>query len=129
MNAEIIAVGSEMLTSGRIDTNSLFLTEEFNNLGIEVVAKCVIGDHRERLAEAVQRAMARSPIVIISGGLGPTEDDITREAVADAPHRKLIFDDGIAAALEQRFTAMKRKMSEVNKRQAFVIEGASVLPN
>jgi len=129
MDAEIIAVGSEMLTAGRVDTNSLYLTGELNDLGIEVVAKCVVGDHRDRLAEAVERAVARSAIVIVSGGLGPTEDDVTREAVALALDRKLVFDPAIAAALEQRFAATKRKMSEVNKRQAFVIEGAAVLPN
>ena len=89
MNAEIIAVGSEMLTPERVDTNSLYLTGELNNLGVEVVTKCVIGDDRERLADAVRRALSRSEIVILSGGLGPTEDDLTREAVAQALDRKL----------------------------------------
>jgi nicotinamide-nucleotide amidase len=129
MDAEIIAVGSEMLTAERVDTNSLYLTGELNKLGVEVVTKCVIGDHRDRLAEAVARAMARSAIVIVSGGLGPTEDDVTREAVALALRRKLVFDAGIAAALERRFAQIKRKMAEVNKRQALVIEGAAVLTN
>jgi nicotinamide-nucleotide amidase len=129
MDAEIIAVGSEMLTEGRLDTNSLYLTGELNNLGVEVVTKCVIGDDRDRLAEAVARAMGRCGIVILSGGLGPTEDDVTREAVAQALSRRLIFHSDIAEALELRFAAMKRKMSEINKRQAFVIEGAEVLPN
>ena len=91
MNAEIIAVGSEMLTPERVDTNSLYLTAELNNLGVEVVTKCVIGDDRERLADAVRRAVSRSEIVILSGGLGPTEDDLTREAVALALDRKLVF--------------------------------------
>jgi nicotinamide-nucleotide amidase len=129
MNAEIIAVGSEMLTAERVDTNSLYLTAELNNLGVEVVAKSVIGDHRERLAGAVRDALSRSAIVILSGGLGPTEDDLTRQAVADALDRKLIYHPEIVSALEQRFTQMKRKMAEVNKRQAFVIEGAHILPN
>ena len=91
MNAEIIAVGSEMLTPERVDTNSLYLTAELNNLGVEVVTKCVIGDDRDRLADAVRRAVSRSEIVILSGGLGPTEDDLTREAVAQALDRKLVF--------------------------------------
>lgn len=129
MDAEIIAVGSEMLTPQRVDTNSLYLTGELNNLGVEVVSKCVIGDHRERLAEAVRGARARSAIVILSGGLGPTEDDLTREAVALALDRKLAFHPEIAQALEERWARMKREMAEVNKRQAFIIEGADILPN
>lgn len=129
MDAEIIAVGSEMLTPQRVDTNSLYLTGELNNLGVEVVAKCVIGDHRDRLAEAVRSARSRSGIVILSGGLGPTEDDLTREAVALALDRKLAFHAEIAQALEERWARMKRQMAEVNKRQAFVIEGADILPN
>jgi len=129
MDAEIIAVGSEMLTAERLDTNSLYLTGELNSLGVEVVTKCVIGDDRDRLADAVGRALGRSGIVILSGGLGPTEDDLTREAVAQALGRGLVFHAEIAEALERRFAAMKRKMQEINKRQAFVIEGAEVLPN
>jgi len=129
MDAEIIAVGSEMLTPERVDTNSLYLTAELNNLGVEVVTKCVIGDDRGRLADAIARAMGRSAIVILSGGLGPTEDDVTREAVAQALGRELVFHSDIAEALELRFAAMKRKMSEINKRQAFVLAGAEVLPN
>ena len=129
MDAEIIAVGSEMLTRERVDTNSLYLTGELNNLGVEVVTKCVIGDDRDRLADAVRRALSRTGIVLLSGGLGPTEDDVTREAVAQALDRKLVFHPEIADALEQRFLLMKRKMAEVNKRQAFVIQGADLLPN
>jgi nicotinamide-nucleotide amidase len=129
MNAEIIAVGSEMLTPQRVDTNSLYLTAELNKLGVEVVMKSVIGDDRERLSDAIRRAVSRHEIIIVSGGLGPTEDDVTRDAVAQALDRKLIFHPDIAEALEQRFAAAKRKMAEVNKRQAFVIEGAAVLPN
>jgi nicotinamide-nucleotide amidase len=129
MNAEIIAAGSELLTAERVDTNSLYLTAELNNLGVEVTAKAVIGDDRDRLAEAVRAALSRSPVVVVSGGLGPTEDDVTREAVALALDRRLIFHPEIAEQIEARFARMKRKMVEVNKRQAFVIEGADVLPN
>jgi nicotinamide-nucleotide amidase len=129
MDAEIIAVGSELLTPERLDTNSLYLTAELNKLGVEVVAKCVIGDDRGRLADAVARALDRSAIVILTGGLGPTEDDLTREAVAQATGRELVFHPEIAEALERRFAAMKRKMSEINKRQALVIAGAEILPN
>jgi len=129
MNAEIIAAGSELLTAERVDTNSLYLTAELNNIGVEVVAKMVIGDDRDRLAEAVRASLSRSQILILSGGLGPTEDDVTREAVAAALDRKLVFHAEIATQLEERFARMKRRMVEVNKRQAFVIEGADVLPN
>jgi nicotinamide-nucleotide amidase len=129
MNAEIIAVGSEMLTPQRVDTNSLYLTNELNNLGVEVVTKCIIGDDRERLASAVRGALSRSGVVILSGGLGPTEDDVTREAVAMALGRKLVFHSEIAEALAERFARFKRTMAEINKRQAFVIDGAHVLPN
>jgi len=129
MDAEIIAVGSEMLTPDRVDTNSLYLTGELNNLGVEVVSKSVIGDHRDRLAAAVHQALSRSGILILSGGLGPTEDDVTREAVAQALDRKLVFHSEVADGLARRFEQMKRTMAEINKRQAFVIEGADVLAN
>lgn len=129
MNAEIIAIGSEMLTPQRVDTNSLYLTAELNNLGVEVVAKAVIGDDRDRLAAAIRDAMSRSPILILSGGLGPTEDDVTREAVAQALDRKLVFDDDIAAWLAERFAKARRRMAEINKRQAFLVEGAEMLSN
>src|SRR5580700_4087711 len=129
MTAEIIAVGSELLTPQRVDTNSLYLTDQLNGLGVEVVTKSVIGDDLNRLADAVRRAISRSPIVILSGGLGPTEDDLTRDAVAAALDRKLIYHPEITEVLEQRFAQLKRKMVEVNKRQAFVVEGAEILPN
>src|SRR5215467_3822348 len=129
MNAEIIAVGSELLTSQRVDTNSLFLTDGLNSIGVEVVTKCVVGDDLNRLTDAIRRAVARSEIVILSGGLGPTEDDLTRDAVAQALERKLIFHADIAEHLEQRFAQMKRKMAEVNRRQAFILDGAEILPN
>lgn len=129
MNAEIVAVGSEMLTPDRVDTNSLYLTSELNKLGVEVVSKYIVGDHLDRLAGVVRLALSRSEIVILSGGLGPTEDDLTRDAVAVALDRKLIYHSEIAEALEQRFARLNRKMAEVNKRQAFVIDGAAILPN
>jgi nicotinamide-nucleotide amidase len=129
MNAEIIAVGSELLTPERIDTNSLFLTERLNALGIEVVYKCVVGDDRARLSEAVRLAAARSEVVILSGGLGPTEDDVTRDAVAAALGRGLTFRQEIADGIEARFRRGGRKMAEINRRQAYVIDGAEILPN
>jgi nicotinamide-nucleotide amidase len=129
VHAEIIAVGSELLTPSRMDTNSLYLTEQLNLLGVEVIFKSVVGDDRKRLVEAAQHAMFRSDIVIFSGGLGPTEDDLTREAVAEALGVGVHRDEEVLEAIEQRFAARGWKMSPNNAKQADVIEGATVLPN
>ncbi len=129
MNAEIIAVGSELLTPFRMDTNSLYLTEQINQLGVEVVFKCVVGDDLRRLVAAAQHALFRSEIVIFSGGLGPTEDDLTREAVAEALGVSLRRDEEVLAGVAQRFAARGWKMSPNNAKQADVLEGAAVLPN
>ena len=129
MKAEIIAVGSEMLTPDRVDTNSLFLTEELNKLGIEVVRKTIVGDNRELLAEAFRDALNRVPLIIASGGLGPTEDDLTRETVAELLGRKLILNEAILRYIEGRFRQLGREMPAVNVRQAMVPEGAEVLQN
>ncbi|HNY41811.1 MAG TPA: competence/damage-inducible protein A [Bryobacteraceae bacterium] len=129
MQAEIIAAGSEMLTPERVDTNSLWLTQRLNDLGVEVTQKSIIGDDRDRLADAVRAAIDRSPIIVLTGGLGPTEDDVTREAVAQALMRRLLYSDELMTALEARFARMSRKMSANNRRQAFLIEGARILPN
>jgi nicotinamide-nucleotide amidase len=129
VNAEIIAVGSELLTPFRMDTNSLYLTEQINLLGVEVVFKCVVGDDLRRLVAAAQHALFRSEIVIFSGGLGPTEDDLTREAVAEALGVPLRRDEDVLAGIEQRFASRGWKMSANNAKQADVLEGATVLPN
>ena len=129
MNAEIIAVGSEMLTPYRMDTNSLYLTEQLNLLGVDVTFKSVVGDDLSRLVAAAQHAMFRSDILIFSGGLGPTEDDLTREAVAQALGVSLRRDPEVLTRLEQRFAERGWKMSPNNTKQADVIEGATVLPN
>jgi nicotinamide-nucleotide amidase len=129
MDAEIIAVGSELLTPERVDTNSLWLTQQLNELGVEVTQKSIVGDDRDRLAAAIAGALQRVPLLILSGGLGPTEDDITREAVAKAIHRRLLFDEEICRWIEDFFTRRGRTMAAVNRRQAFLIEGAEQLPN
>jgi nicotinamide-nucleotide amidase len=129
VNAEIIAVGSELLTPFRMDTNSLFLTEQINQLGVEIVFKSVVGDDLARLVAAAQHALFRTEIVIFTGGLGPTEDDLTREAVAEALGVSLHRDESVLAAIEQRFAARGWKMSPNNAKQADVLEGATVLPN
>ena len=129
MNAEIIAIGSELLTPMRVDTNSLWLTSQLNELGVEVTQKTIVGDDRERLAAAIDAALGRSSILIVTGGLGPTEDDVTRDAVAQALSRGLVYSDEIFAWIETRFTRFGRKMAAINKRQAYLIEGAEKLPN
>ena len=129
MKAEIIAVGSELLTPDRVDTNSLFLTEELNKLGIEVLRKTIVGDNRELLAEAFRDALNRVPVVITSGGLGPTEDDLTRETVAELLGRRLQRNEEVVRAIEARFRSFKRDMPAVNLRQGMVPEGAEVLEN
>ena len=129
MNAEIIAVGSELLTPNRLDTNSLYLTEQLNQLGIDVIFKSVVGDNLRRLVAATQHALFRSDIVIFSGGLGPTEDDLTREAVAEALGVSLHRDPEIIVKLEKRFADRGWKMSANNAKQTDILGGATVLPN
>ena len=129
MNAEIIAVGSELLTPHRQDTNSLYLTEKLNDLGVEVRFKCIVGDDLEALTAAAKLAMRRSDIILFSGGLGPTEDDLTREAVAEALGLKLLRDPQIIAQLEERFAKRGYKMTPNNAKQADVIASAAALPN
>jgi nicotinamide-nucleotide amidase len=129
VNAEIIAIGSELLTPFRQDTNSLYLTEKLNELGVEVIFKTIVGDNREHLTAAANLAVSRAEIVIFMGGLGPTEDDLTREAVADALGLELHRDLAIITSLEQRFASRGWKMAANNLKQADVITGATVLPN
>ena len=128
-DAEIIAVGSELLTPERIDTNSLYLTDQLNALGIEVRRKLVIGDDRQLLAAAVRQALDQVGIVILTGGLGPTLDDVTRDAVAEALERNLVFRQDLLDSLLERFQRLNRKMADNNRRQTFLVEGAEPLPN
>ncbi|MGC1645342.1 MAG: competence/damage-inducible protein A [Candidatus Sulfotelmatobacter sp.] len=129
MNAEIIAVGSEMLTPFRMDTNSLYLTEQLNRLGVDVIFKSIVGDNFRNLVGAAQHGLFRSDIVIFIGGLGPTEDDLTREAVAEALGLTVQRNPEILTRLEQRFAERGWKMSPNNAKQADVLDGATVLPN
>lgn len=129
MIAEIIAIGSELLTPYRHDTNSLFLTERLNRLGVEVAFKQVVGDDSRHLSLAANTPFARADIVIFMGGLGPTKDDLTREAVAEALSLEIHRDPGLIKVLEQRFASRGMKMTENNLQQADVLTGATVLPN
>src|SRR6185369_13059099 len=129
LTAEIIAVGSELLTPERTDTNSLWLTEKLNEIGIEVKLKTIVGDDEMRLEETIRDAVKRSDIVITTGGLGPTEDDVTRQVSAKAIDRELVYHTELEDDLRTRFERWGRKMPEINKRQAYVIDGSDVLPN
>jgi len=127
--AEIIAIGSELLTPERVDTNSLIVTRHLNLLGVEVAAKHVIGDDRAHLTAAIRTALERSDILILIGGLGPTEDDVTRDAVAAALGRKLALSLEQEAILLEKFRRINRAMAKNNLRQAYLIEGAEALAN
>ena len=129
LTAEIIAIGSELLAPDRTDTNSLWLTEQLNRLGIEVKLKTVVGDDDARLEETIKDATRRSKVVITTGGLGPTEDDITRKVTARALGRRLLLNEDLLAEIRQRFQNFGVAMPERNSRQAMVIEDAEVLPN
>ncbi len=129
MKSEIIAVGSEMLTPYRQDTNSLYLTAKLNEIGVAVAFKTIVGDRRHDLVGAIRVALGRADIVILIGGLGPTEDDLTREATAEALSLKLRREGAQIAALHARAATWRMPMPENNLRQADVIETATVLPN
>lgn len=129
LTAEIIAIGSELLAPDRSDTNSLWLTEKLNSIGIEVKLKTIVGDDDARLEEAIRDATRRSKVVITTGGLGPTEDDITRKVAARALGRRLLLDETILSELRERFRSFGHVMPERNSRQAMVIDKAEVLPN
>lgn len=129
MFAEIIAIGSELLTPYRQDTNSLFLTEELNVLGVSVIFKTIVGDRRPHLVQAVSCALARADIVLVTGGLGPTEDDLTREAVAEALCKQLRRNGDLLAALYKRFAQRRISMPGNNSKQADVVDGAEILAN
>ena len=129
MLAEIIAVGSEMLTPHRQDTNSLYLTAGLNDLGVTVAFKTIVGDNRDHLRSAIHIAINRADIVLLSGGLGPTEDDLTRECVAETLSRPLHRNKAVYDFLQHRFTARRIVMTPNNAKQADQIEGAEILAN
>jgi nicotinamide-nucleotide amidase len=129
VNAEIVAIGSELLTPYRQDTNSLFLTERLNELGVEVHFKSVVGDRPGDLVGVARIALSRADIVIFMGGLGPTEDDLTREAVAEALGIELLRDHDRVAALYRRFAERRISMPDNNSKQADYLKGAEVLDN
>lgn len=129
MKAEIIAIGSELLGPERVDTNSLYITERLNEIGIAVQAKSIVGDDADTLEQSIRMALSRSDLIISTGGLGPTEDDITRNIFAKALGRDMTLSQEIMEGLQRRFSKYFAKMPEINTRQAMVIDGADVLEN
>jgi len=129
VHACILAVGSEMLTPFRVDTNSLVITERLNAIGYDVRLKAVVADHVDELVRVLEGALAWADLIIVTGGLGPTEDDITRDAVARVLSAPMAIDEGIVAKIKERFARRGMKMSDNNRRQAMVPRGAEVLEN
>jgi nicotinamide-nucleotide amidase len=127
--AEIIAVGSELLGSTRVDTNSLFLSDKLSALGIDLRIKSVVGDERDDLAALFRQALTRADLIVLTGGLGPTADDLTRDVVADGLGLPMLEDDRIVSRIRARFARRGMTMPEVNRRQAQVPRGAVVLEN
>lgn len=126
---EIIAVGSELLSPHFQDTNSLYLAQHLNELGMAVSFKTIVGDDMDDLTLGIQKALSRATLLIATGGLGPTRDDRTREAFAHVLGRKLLFKKSLLEEIEKRFRRRGLAMPSVNKKQAYIIEGAEVLKN
>lgn len=129
MNAEIIAVGSELLLGQIANTNAQFLSSQLAELGINVYYHTVVGDNAERLASAVEIVRNRSDLLIFTGGLGPTKDDLTKETIAASLGRKLVMDEEALESIVEYFQKVNRHMSENNKKQALVLEGSTILKN
>lgn len=129
VRAELLAVGEELLAPGRVETNSLFLTEKLSELGIPIVFRAIVGDDEELLAEAMRQALTRSELVLVTGGLGPTADDRTRDAACRALGRTASLDPEILDGLKRRFARRGIEMPDVNRRQAMVLEGSEALRN
>ena len=118
--AEILAVGTELLTPFRVDTNSLYLTEQLNSLGIDVRSKIVVGDDTADLADRLRQSLARADLVVATGGLGPTSDDVTREVVAEVLDLPLIENAALLESIRSRFERRGLHMPDANRRQAAV---------
>jgi nicotinamide-nucleotide amidase len=129
MRACIIAVGSELLTSSRTDTNSLAITDRLNAVGIDVRFKTIVGDDVDELSEHFTRALALADVIVLTGGLGPTEDDVTRDAVARVLNLPLEVDEATVERIRARFARRGMTMPEINRRQAMVPRGATLIDN
>jgi nicotinamide-nucleotide amidase len=128
-NAEIVAIGSELLLGQIVDTNSAWMAQRLTALGVNLYFKSVVGDNPGRMKEVIARALERADVVITSGGLGPTQDDLTREIVAEVTGRKLVFDEHLLEQVESHFRRRGRTMTPNNRRQAYLPEGAIPVKN
>lgn len=128
-NAEIVAIGSELLLGQIVDTNSAWMAQRLSELGIDLFFKTVVGDNPGRMKEVIARARERADLVITSGGLGPTQDDLTREVIAQVTGRRLVRDPGLLEQIDQRFRRRGMIMTPNNERQADIPEGALVVEN
>jgi nicotinamide-nucleotide amidase len=129
MDAEIIAIGSELLLGQIIDTNSSYIAKSLADIGIELIQTTTVGDNLQRMKEAIQEATQRCQVVITTGGLGPTEDDLTREAVAETTKRPLVFQPHLMEQIEGLFKRRGFRMTENNRKQAYIPEGAIPIEN
>ena len=129
MNAEIVAIGSELLLGQIVDTNSAWMAQRLAGVGVNLFYKTIVGDNPGRMLEAINAAMNRSDVVITSGGIGPTQDDLTREIVAKASSRELVLEPELLAQIEARFRRRGFIMTENNNRQAYIPEGAIPVEN
>ena len=129
MNAEIICVGTEILLGNIVDTNSAYISNKLSALGINLYYHTSVGDNEKRLMSTVETAAKRSELIILTGGLGPTYDDITKEATAKVFGRKLFFDQGSLDEIKSYFNAIGREMTDNNVKQAYIIEGSHILHN
>lgn len=129
MSAEIISVGTELLMGNIVNTNAQYISQRLADLGIDCYLQTTVGDNHDRLVEAVHSALRRANIVILTGGLGPTADDLTKETVSDAFGKKLVLDEKSLEYIKVRFTKMGHIMTPNNVKQAYFPEGCIILPN
>src|SRR5579859_4539320 len=129
MNAEIVAIGTELLLGQNVDTNSSWLAQQLALMGIDVFAFQAVGDNERRIETALKLACERSQAVIATGGLGPTVDDVTRKVAARLAQKQLVYQEALAKEIEQFFAKLSRPCPKVNLNQAFIPQGATVIPN
>jgi nicotinamide-nucleotide amidase len=129
MQAEIVTIGTELLLGKIVDTNAVYIAEQLTTSGFDLYCKTTVGDNERRITSILQQALARSDVVITSGGLGPTVDDVTRQAVARVAGRELVLDEKLLAQIEARFARHGFTMSETNRRQASIPQGAIPIEN
>ena len=129
MQAEIVLIGTELLLGEIVDTNANLFAKALRDIGMDLLYKTTVGDNQKRMVDVLNLALDRSDVVITSGGIGPTVDDMTRLAVAEATGRKLVYSDELEGQIATRFRNFGRPMAENNKRQAYIPEGAIPLEN